>query len=225
MVQFNLLPDVKLHYVRARHLQRSIIAIAGLATAAALFVLILMVLVVHVFQKKHLSDVNNDIKKYTTQLKSTPELTKILTIQNQLNSLSALHGQKPVTSRLYGYVGQITPAKVSITKLDVDFDQHTIEIGGTADSLATVNIFVDTLKFTTFSTPEGANTLNNAFSSVVLNSFAKSEKDATYTIKLNFDTAIFDSSKTVVLTVPPGKITTRSETEKPADLFKTPPTP
>ncbi len=220
MVQFNLLPDVKLAYVHARRSKQMVIVVAGLAAAASLFILILLCLVVYGIQKKHLSDVNKDIKASTKQLKDTKDLDKILTIQNQLNSLPALHAQKPVTSRLFGYLAQITPAQVSISSINVDFTAHSMQISGTADNIVTINTFVDTLKFTTYATT-GSTQEPKAFSDVVLSSFGiGSPTSSSYAVSFSFNADIFDSSKAVALTVPQGKITTRSEIAKPTDLFK-----
>jgi len=226
MIQFNLLPDVKLQFIKARRLKQVTILIAGLAAAASLFVLVLLLLVVDVFQKKHLTDVNKDIKSYSQKLESTPNLNKILTVQNQLNSIPGLQDQKPVVSRLFGYIGQVVPAQVTISAINVDFDQHTMTLSGGANSIATINTFVDTLKFTTYSTTDGSVSATNAFSGVVLTSYAiSSGTSSTYSITLNFQPDIFDSSKDAKLNVPPNKITTRSEVEDPTNLFNTSPSP
>src|SRR5437764_977489 len=139
MIQFNLLPDVKQEFIKARRTKRNTIAIASLVTGVALAILIILILVVDVAQKKHLSDPNNDIKKYSSQLQSTPDLNKILTVQNQLNSLPALHQQKQLASRLPDYLAKVTPAQASISKFHIDFTANTIEITGDTDSISTVN--------------------------------------------------------------------------------------
>lgn len=223
MIQFNLLPDVKLAFIKARRTKYLVLLTAVLAAALSLTILILLLLAVDVLQKKHLSDVNKDIKSYTNQLQKTPDLTKILTVQNQLKSLPGLFSQNPVTSRLFGYLGQVVPAQINITNLDFNFAQHTVEFTGTADTLDRVNIFADTLKFTTYSTQKDPSQTTNAFSGVVLTSFARGATNATYTIDANYDQAIFDTAQTVTLTVPPNKITTRSQTDQPsASLFNAP---
>ncbi len=219
MIQFNLLPDVKSQYIHAQALKRSLVTVCVAISGAALAILILLIIVVYVFQRQQLNNVNKDIKTYSDKLQSIPDLDKILTIQNQLNSLPKLHSQKPVTSRLSGYLSQVVPDKLSISNLSVDFDQHTLVFSGSADSIVTVNKFTDTLKFTTYSTGDNNSQAPNAFSGVVLASFSTSNKGVNYTINANFDSSIFDSSKVVTLTVP-SLITTRSETEKPSNLFQ-----
>ncbi len=218
MIQFNLLPDVKQEYIKARRTKRSAIVAAGLVSGVALTVCIVLFLVVDVAQKKHLSDLNKDIKNYSQQLQKIADLNKILTVQNQLNSLPALHDQKPFASRLPDYLGKVTPAAASITKLHLDFAASTVSISGVADNLGTVNKFADTLKFTTFTTDKNEKA-EPAFSSVVLTSFSRGDTTTTYELTFKFDPVIFDDQTKITLTVPK-IITTRSETEKPTELFQ-----
>lgn len=218
MIQFNLLPSVKLEYVQARRNKRVTVLIALLVGGVALAILIILFFAVQVAQKKYSNDLSKDIKKESTKLVANADLDKILTIQNQLNNLPALHDKKPVATQLFPYLKQVTPAKVSIANIVVDFDAQTISITGATDSIGTVNTFVDTLKFTTYTADGGSAT--NAFSAVVLSNFGRDDKGASYQITLKFDPVIFDTTKKVTLTVPQGKITTRSETEKPDALFQ-----
>lgn len=217
MIQFNLLPDVKLEYLKARRTQRLVIGTSVVLIAASLFVFVLLIGTVDVFQKKNLHDLNNDIQKYSAQINSTPNLNKILTIQSQLSALTGLHNEKPVASRLFGYIKQLTPTSASISELDTDFTQHTVTITGAASSLDVVNKYADTLKFTTYTKPGGSST--NAFSDVTLSSFSRTTTGASYTITLNFDPTIFDNANNVNLTVP-NIISTRSVTQQPSDLFQ-----
>ncbi|MEO5627578.1 MAG: hypothetical protein ABIQ89_01680 [Candidatus Saccharimonadales bacterium] len=218
MIQFNLLPDVKLEYIKARRSKRMVLLISGGLATLALVVFVGLFLVVNVFQTKRINDLNKDIKKYTATLQAIPDLDKILTIQNQLGSLTALHDQKTTTSRAVEYLSQVTPAQASISDVQLDYSANTINITGTADALSTVNKYADTLKFTTYSVGDSTDK-TKAFSSVVLSGFSAGDKEVTYQLSFVFDPVIFDGTKDVKLTVPK-IISTRSETEKPADLFQ-----
>jgi len=219
IIQFNLLPDIKQQYLKAQRQKHMVTFIATLATLAAVGIFIVLLLVVQVWQKKSISDLNGDIKKYSNQLSSTDDFNKILTVQNQLTSMTALHDKKAVASRMFEYTTQLTPSAATISKLSLDFDQSTISISGSADSLATVNTYVDTLKFTKFTTNGDTQQSGNAFSAVVLSAFGRTATDTTYTITAKFDPVIFSEAQSATLTVP--KITTtRSATEQPSDLFK-----
>jgi hypothetical protein len=158
MIQFNLLPDVKQEYVKARRMKRLVMLASLAVSGAAIFLLLLMITTVDVVQKKSLHDLNNDIAKYSKQLKSTPDLDKILTVQNQLNTLTGLHDKKVVTSRVFRYIAQVTPGQTSISKLTVNFSNAanstnaagTFDIQGEAPTLDAVNAFTEELKSTTY---------------------------------------------------------------------------
>ncbi len=223
MIQFNLLPDVKVAYIKAQRTKRAVTVISTLVSAAALFVMLSLFLLINVVQKNHLSNLTEDISNKSRQLQNTEGISKILTIQNQLESLDSAHDKKPVATRLGGYIETITPANVTISKLEVKFVDNSIEISGKADQLANVNKFVDTIKFTKYKIGDSTDE-KDAFSKVVLDSFSKNEQGTTYTIKLLFDPEIFNSMNDVKLNVP--TITTnRSATEKPSALFQASPIP
>lgn len=222
MIQFNLLPDVKLEYLKAQRTKRLVVSVSVLAGAAALALLLILLVVVDGLQKKNIHDLSADITSSSAKLRATPNLSKILTVQNQLGALTKLHDQKPSATRLFDFLGQMTPANVTISKLDADFTQNTLSISGAAPSLDEVNTFTDTLKFTTYQA--GSATGAKAFSSVVLSTFSRNDKDASYTITLAFDPAIFSNATDVQLTVP-NIVTTRSTVEQPTDLFKNNPAP
>lgn len=214
-VQFNLLPDVKLEYNRAQKAKKIAHLVSGLAAGIALTAFILSFLAVDVLQKKLLSDANNDITNYSQKLKSIPDLDKILTIQNQLNSLPGLHQQKHYTSRLFVYLPQITPINLNIGKLTLDTTANSISISGTADTVETVNKFVDTLKFTSYTIGDDQTTKKLSFSNVILSKVDRNEKNASYTVDASYDPNLFASDNNIKLIVPL-QITTRSVINTPS---------
>jgi Tfp pilus assembly protein PilN len=231
MIQLNLLPDIKLEYIKAQRQRRLLITASALVAAAAIAILLIL-LAVDLAQKKHLSDLNNDITTESQTLRSKPNIGTILTVQNQLESLTALHATEPAASRLFtNYLDEVTPATVAITSLHFDFTQQSATITGTADSLKTVNQYIDTLKLTTYTTSTD-NTPAPAFSNIVLSSFSLNSSStdpsqaASYTITLSYDKNIFDITQNIGnsgnLTVP-NVVTTRSEVSQPGDLFKATP--
>lgn len=221
MIQINLLPDVKMQYLKVRRTQRLVVSVSTLLIAASLFIFVLLIGTVDVFQKKTLSDLNGTISSSEKQLQNTPNLNKILTVQNQLQVLTNLHNNKPAATRLFGFLQQVTPSSVTISQFNIDYTQNIVSITGNADSLDTVNSYTDTLKFTTYKKSDGST--GSAFSSVVLSQFSRSASGATYTITASFDPGIFNSANNVSLTVP-SIISTRSVLEQPTDLFSTGPT-
>lgn len=226
MIQINLLPDVKVEFVNARRLKRTILAVCMLVSTFALAIFALFFISVTVVQKEHLSNLDQDINDYTSQLEATPDIAKILTIQNQLSSLSNLHDEKPVASRIFTYIKQLAPTEASIDTLTINFDEQTMIITGKAVNLAAVNKFTDTLKFTSYTVESDTESDNKpAFSAVTLkefsldNSATDAGKAASYTIEFKYAPEIFSNAGNVKLTIP-NQVTTRSETEKPSNVFE-----
>lgn len=218
MIQFNLLPDIKLEYIKTQKMKHRVVTVAIAAALASLTILVMLVLVVYVVQKQHLKHLNNDIKRDVAALQAIPDLDKVLTIQNQLQSLPGLHDDKPVASRFLGFLSQLTPSAATVSNAKIDFESNTISISGDTNSLSVVNQYVDTLKFTEYSV-SGSDEKKLAFSEVVLSQFGKSDKGVTYKIDFKFDPEIFNGTKEVKLEVP-NIVSTRSTTEKPTELFQ-----
>lgn len=230
MMQLNLLPDVKLKYIQARRRKRLVIGLCAMASGVFLVILIALLVYVRFSQPRYMAALTKDIQATTDELKAKQDLDKILTIQNQLNSLPALHDKKVFSSRLFDYLTQLTPVQATISDVEADFEANTMNIKGNADALSTVNQFADTLKFTDFKSGGEAPNEGKAFSNVVLKSFSVSTDSGqggqgaiTYELEFSFDPTIFANIKVtegsaVTLTVPK-IITTRSETQKPNDLF------
>ena len=221
MIQFNLLPDVKLEYVKAQRVKHTVVSAALIAAGSAFVIFLLLFLIVNVVQKKSLSDANDDIKKYQTTLKNTPDLAKILTIQNQLGALPGMHADKVATSRTIQFLGQLTPAAVTVSECAVDYTASTISISGQTTGLDKVNALVDTMKFTTYGT--GESTGDKAFSDVVLSQFSKTSDATTFTVTATFVPEIYNNALDARLNIP-NTVSTRSVVEQPSDLFKKAPT-
>lgn len=225
MIQFNLLPDVKLEYIRATYRRRMIIVISIVVSSIFAVIFALLFLFVRVNQPRHINHLNKDIDGQVRVLKDKKDIDKILTVQNQLGSLPELHGKKVFGSRVFDYLTQVTPAQASINNVDVDFEAKKINLKGQADTLATVNKFVDTLKFTEFKIAGDNPREGKAFSVVVLQQFGVAKSQAgsdtsSFEISFAYDEAIFSNTAQddnavangVTLVVP--KITTtRSATQ------------
>lgn len=219
MIQFNLLPDVKVEYVKTQRTKRLVIGSALIATASAFVIFLLLLIAVQGVQRKSISDLDKDIATYSSELQATPDLDKILTIQNQLSALDGLHGQKVVAARMFAHIQQVTPTDVTIADHTVDFTASTMTITGQAPSFDRVNVLVDTLKFATFETG-GEENAAKAFSGVVLSEFGRNDNGSSYSISLNFDPTLFSNDSEVKLIIPQNFNTTRSMLGQPTDIFK-----
>lgn len=220
MIQFNLLPDVKIAYIKAQRQKRIVIFASIVASAAATALFVLLFSYANLVQKTSINNLTQDITTASEDLTGTEDLNKILTIQNQLNSLDNLHNSKVVTTRLFSYLQQVTPSQVSISNISVDFAQNRMTLTGDTQSLLVTNTYADSLKFTTFTTESAPTVKKPAFSEVVLSSFAISDNGAAYAFEFGFDPLLFSQAEKVTLEVPK-IISTRSNTELPGnELFQ-----
>ncbi len=219
MTQFNLLPDIKLDYLKASRYKKLVTAISILVSLVAIVVTGLLFGYTAV-QGSQIKSLSADIKNQGSKITNS-NINDLLTIQNQIGTLTSLHEQEPEVSRLSTYLNQIIPTTANISNISVDFSANTISMTGSADSLVTINKLVDSLKFASY-TIKGQYGSQPAFSSVVLTSFGigtSQDPTASYSISFSFDPNLFNNTETVNLTVP-SKATTRSEIDQPSALFK-----
>ncbi len=200
MVQFNLLPDIKLQYIKAQRTRHLVAFVATMASVISIGLLLLALFFVYGVQKQLIRNLDNKIAKSSSSLKKVEDVDKILTIQNQLSSLTTLHEGKPTASRVFGYLQKTTPGQVSLNKLQLDFSTSTITVGGTAPSLDAVKVYADALKTAKY-TVGSDTTKTSAFTEVVLTSFSRDDKGASFTITAKFSADLFDTTKTVNLEV------------------------
>ncbi len=220
MVQLNLLPEVKLEYIAIKKQKRFVSLLATFVIVGSIGVTLLLALIVYGAQAARLSSVQKSIKSNTSKLQNTEGLNEILTVQNQLSALDALHEDKPVVSKLFAYLSQVVPANSTITTLTLDTANSTITMTGESNSLQDVNKLVDTFKFVEISKgEEGETSRPKAFSQVVLSGFDRGVDGATFTINLAYDPSIFSNTEDKIVLIVPETVSTRSTTEQPKALF------
>lgn len=218
MIEFNLLPDVKVQYVKAEKLKVLVVTVSTIVSIVSLIILSLLIIYVYVVQSKVISNLNNDIQNQTSQINQNTNLNKILTIQKQSITIPLIQKQLYQPSRIYSYMAQLTPSAASITSIDVDFTKNSISVTGKANSPQIVNQFVDTLKFTDYK----VNNTNKgrAFNTVTLSSFSYTTGSLpTYTITFNYANDIFMANENTSLVIP-NITSTRSVIDQPNDLFQ-----
>ena len=215
MIQFNLLPDIKKEYIKAKRTKRLIVTMSVLVSVGAIILTGLLYSYVQIGQKGDIDNLATDINNEISEIRSIEDFDKILTIQNQLNTINGLHEMNPETSRLFNYLFQLTPTSVKIQELSLTFDEFRLNISGSADSLADINTYVDTFKFAKYKYEvEGVETEGDPFTQV-FSELTRNSDNASYSITMVFDPIIFDNTKDVQLIVDK-QFTTRSITEKPS---------
>lgn len=226
-VQFNLLPDIKMAHAKTLRTRNLVVSIAVLASGIALGILILLFVSVNIVQKKQMGDADKDIESLTNQIKNTPNIETALTSQNQLESLSGLHRNKHISSRIFGFLPQVVPSNVSVKRVNLDFTTNTLSIEGSTDSQVAFNTFVDTLKFTNFKIGNEEGDGKKAFTTITPSSYSLSDEGVTYALDVVFDPTLFsnnlldgDGKPQAPVLIVPKLTTTHASSEDPANLFK-----
>ena len=149
MIEINLIPDVKQELIKAQRVRSTVVSTA--ITIGVIAVAAVAILAVYVFtvQTVRGSLADNDIKTESNKLIAVEDLSKTLTIQNQLTKISALNGDKKIDSRVFDMLLAILPPapnEIQISGLTVDASGKSVKIEGQAmNSYAAVEVFKKTI--------------------------------------------------------------------------------
>lgn len=150
MIEINLIPDVKQQLIHAQTVRSRVIAGSIFVGVASLGILALLAVYVFGVQVLRNSIADSAIDEGSKTLNSVEDLSKTLTIQNQLSSLSALNSQKNIDSRIFDVLNAIVPPApnlVQISNLTIDSSATSIKIDGqAANSYIALEIFKKTIQ-------------------------------------------------------------------------------
>jgi Tfp pilus assembly protein PilN len=207
MIQVNLIPDVKQEFLKAQSNKRVIITLSVLVSGAFLAIVVLLWSYVTVIQGTHTSNLDKHISELLVEYQAPEDVSKVLTVDGQLNALPGLHEQKPAMTRLSDYLAKLVPKEITIDNIEIDVVSGTMSIKGLADKTVSIDKFIATLRNAVYYVDPGQSgeqiTVSTVFSNTKLERFGTTEKeDATYEIRTSFDPQIFNNSLNLILTVP-----------------------
>lgn len=148
MIEINLIPDVKQELIHARMIRSAVISGAIVTTIIAAAVVAILSVYVFGVQTVRGAVADDAIKKGSAQLASVEDLSKILTIQNQLTKINALNDSKKIDSRVFELLQAVIPPApndVKISSLVVDADAGTITFEGQTPTYPSLEAFKKTI--------------------------------------------------------------------------------
>ncbi len=150
MIEINLVPDVKQELIKAQRVRATVISFAIVIGLISVATVTLLAVYVFGVQTVRSNLAGESIKKGASQLANVADLSKTLTIQNQLTKISAMHSDKKIDSRIFAVLGAIIPpapndVKVSNLSIDANAGKITIE-GQASNSYAAVEVFKKTVE-------------------------------------------------------------------------------
>ena len=150
MIEINLVPDVKQELIMAQRIRSMVIAASILIGSISIAIVALLAMYVFTVQAVRGGLADNAIKQGSDKLASVEDLSKTLTIQNQLTKISDLNSNKHITSRIFDLLNKIitpSPNDIQISDLTVDSSTNLVTIDGQAsNSYAAVEVFRKTIE-------------------------------------------------------------------------------
>jgi Tfp pilus assembly protein PilN len=161
MIEINLVPDVKQELIRAQRIRSMVITfsiLVGIISVAIVAVLAFYIFAVQTVRGNLLdgSITSSSEKLFGKKEKDgtitggIEDLSKTLTIQNQLTKIDSLNNNKKIDSRIFSVLNAIIPPApndVQISDLTIDSSSNLVTINGQAsNSYAAVEVFKKTLE-------------------------------------------------------------------------------
>ncbi len=149
MIEVNLVPDVKQELIEAQRIRSMVIVGSVFVGLASVSVVALLLIYIFVVQSVRSNLADGAIKDGSQKLAKVADLSKSLTIQNQLTQISALNDKKEITSRIFDTLLKIIPPspndiQISILKIDTSTNLVTID-GQAPNSYAALEVFKKTI--------------------------------------------------------------------------------
>lgn len=148
MIEINLIPDVKQELLKAERIRSLVISFSIVAGLAALGVVALLAVYVFGVQTVRSALSDEAIKTGSAQLSGVEDLSKVLTIQNQLSKIDELNSQKKINSRVFEMLDAVIPPapnSVQISTLAIDAEESTITLEGQTPSYDSLEVFKKTV--------------------------------------------------------------------------------
>ena len=109
MIEINLVPDIKQELIRAQRIRSTVITVAILIGSVSIAIVALLAFYVFAVQTARGFIADNQIADGSKKLASVEDLSKTLTIQNQLTKINDLNNNKKIDSRTVSYTHLTLP--------------------------------------------------------------------------------------------------------------------
>lgn len=148
MIEINLIPDVKQELLRAQRMRAAVISTSILVSIIAAGLVVALVLYVFAVQNVRSAILDGQIKEGSEKLAKVEDLSKILTIQNQLNKVSELNNAKNVDSRVFDVLSAVVPPAPNdarMSQITIDAEAQTVRLEGQTRGYDSMELFKKTL--------------------------------------------------------------------------------
>jgi hypothetical protein len=148
MIEINLAPDVKQELIKAQRIRNKVMLISIFVGVVSVVVVAMLSINVFAVQAVRNNLADGSIKDKGNSLDKKTDLSKTLTMQNQLSMISDIYDSKNINSRLFDILVKMIPPSpndVQISTLNINSDTGVISIEGQAkNGFAAFEIFKKT---------------------------------------------------------------------------------
>lgn len=148
MIEINLIPDVKQELLKAQRFRAVVISSAIVTGIVAIGAIVLLLVYIYGVQSLRHYSLDETIKTESTKLSKVEDLSKILTIQNQLATMKELSANKKIDSRIFDVLTAVVPPApnaVQLSSVNVDNETSTITLEGQTRAFDSMEVFKKTL--------------------------------------------------------------------------------
>ncbi len=149
MIEINLIPDVKQELLRAQRARAVVISGSIITCIVAGAIVTLLALYVFGFQTVRSVIADQSIKDGNKTLSQVEDLSKMLTIQNQLSKINTLNADKKLDSRVFDVLAAIIPPapnEVKFSKVTLNTEDKTISLEGQTRAYDSMEVFKKTVE-------------------------------------------------------------------------------
>jgi len=148
MIEINLIPDVKQELLKAERARRMVISGSIITCIVAGGIVVLLAIYIYGVQFGRNIIVDNSITSGSEKLAKVEDLSKLITIQNQMKRIDELNDTKSINSRLFDVLSAVippSPNEVRISTLSLDTDLSTLKLEGQTKAYDSMEVFKKTI--------------------------------------------------------------------------------
>ncbi len=148
MIEINLIPDVKQELLKAQRTRTTVISFAIITCIVAGGIVVALALYVFGVQSVRSNLVDDAITTKSAQLAQVEDLSKMLTIQNQLNRVTELNDKKRIDSRVFDVLSAVIPPapnEVQVSLLSMNTEESTLTLEGQTRGYDSMEVFKKTI--------------------------------------------------------------------------------
>lgn len=156
MISINLLPDIKQARHKARRARQLVITSSIIVIIASILVPVIIV-IYHLSVTVRINLRNDEIAAAKSDLKKVDDLSELLTVQSQLQTIDTVDKGKVHGGNFVSLIERTTPKDTNITSMFSSSEDSRFELSASSPSVPSAENFIDTLLAIEFAESENDN--------------------------------------------------------------------